>query len=425
MSGGVGAYGCEAILCPPGTFNHGGRRQYTDDVCSPCEEKEKDESSQPSYLGQSTCGLSGNSVGAVVSSEGTEGSGNTAAESQSMERSVLEVIFDQTGGPKESWKSSDGWKTDTSFCTWYGIDCDENGSVASIQLGSNGLKGSIPGVIWTLPNLVHLKIYGNDVSIEFLGIEQARNLKTLGLDDTGLRNLDGIGKARSVTKLNISFNNLAGNLPEELSRLVNLETLDVSHNKFTGELPFWLRNFVSLTSLTASHNSLSGRVADFATLKKLAYVDLSNNQFGGVIPPTLLAGAVPENKVVVDLSDNKIEGSLPPDLGRLARLSIQLQENKISGIAPNLCNIDGWNDFGAMSFGCDGILCPAGTWNSLGRQSNEDVPCEPCSKATYMGSTTCGSATTTVASGASNNPTSTRRLWASAVVAVAASWTIL
>ena len=83
-----------------------------------------------------------------------------------MERSVLELVFDQTGGPNGAWKSSTNWKNPkANTCTWYGINCDENGSVTSIQLGSNGLKGSIPALqLWTkLPNLVHLKLYGNDV----------------------------------------------------------------------------------------------------------------------------------------------------------------------------------------------------------------------------------------------------------------------
>jgi Leucine-rich repeat (LRR) protein len=403
MSGGVGAYGCEAILCPQGTYNHGGRRKYTDDGCIPCDTKES------GYLGQNNCGLFGSNDpamgGVELSAEASaELSAATAAASQSMERAVLESLFESTGGPDGQWKSSNGWKDSDNFCTWYGIDCDENGSVASIQLGSNGLKGSLPASIWTLPNLVHLKIYGNQIDVDFGGIEIARNLQTLGLDDTGLKSLDGISKARSVTKLNVSYNNLAGNLSEELSKLVNLESLDISHNKITGVLPFWLRRFVSLTSFTASHNSLEGEVPDFATLLDLVYLDLSNNNLSGILPTTLLAGSTPGVKIVVDLSHNQIEGIVPGELGRSTRLSIELQENKITGVDGSLCNVGGWNDFGVMTFGCNGILCPVGTWNSLGRQSNEDVPCDKCKKgnaAKYMGATTCGSSTTTISSSSS------------------------
>merc|ERR1712194_831602 len=177
------------------------------------------------------------------------------------------------------------------------------------------------------------------------------------------------------------------------------QALDISNNKFSGELPYWLRNFVFMSSFKASHNDFKGNVPDFMTLGQLSYLDLSHNQLGGTVPPSLLGGSAPDVKIVVDLSHNQIEGEVPGALTRHTRLSIQLQENKITSIDPRLCQIGGWNDFDAMSFGCDGILCPAGSWNSLGRQSSEDVPCEPCKKAKYMGATTCGSSTTTLSSG--------------------------
>lgn len=403
MSGGVGSYGCDAILCPVGTSNYGGRRQYTNDGCTPCDDSKK-ATTGASYLGQSSCSAASFSSSTASSSSVADTTATidaTATANTAAERPILELLYDQTGG-SESWKSSNEWKTETSVCSWYGINCDENGSVASIQLGSNGLKGSMPTEIFTLPNLVHLKMYGNDLDVDFTDIENARNLQTLGLDDTGLQSLDGIGKARSLIELNVGYNKLNGNLPEELSKLVNLHTLDISHNKFSGPLPFWMKNLASLSSFTASYNKLSGSVLDFASLSKLSYLDLSYNQFEGTVPPTLLASSPPDDKVVVNLSHNKIEGVVPADLSRLYRLSIQLQENEISGIDSDLCKTDGVNDFDALSFGCNGILCPVGTWNNLGRQSNEDVPCEPCKKAKFMGTTNCGGSSD---SAISNKPT--------------------
>ena len=398
MSGGVASYGCDAILCPPGTYNHGGRRQYNDDSCIPCSNKQQSNEQLAGYLGQSSCGIGGdnNDLALGVANLSPEEVAATAAANESMERGVLKTFFVDTGGSDGKWTSSTGWEDSDNFCSWYGIDCDENGSVISIQLGSNGLEGPISSSIWTLPKLIHLKVYGNEISIDFDGVEGARNLRTLGLDDTGLTNLDGIAKARSVTKLNVAYNNLSGNLPEELSRLVNLQNLDVSHNKFSGELPSWIKNFVSLTSFAASHNAFKGQMPDFATLKKMTYLDLSHNRFGGDLPPTLLSGSNPDQKIVVNVSYNEIGGIVPGTLNWMYRLSIQLQENKITGIDPRLCLNLGWNDFGVQSFGCDGILCAAGSWNSLGRQSTEEVPCEPCKSAKFLGAATCGAETSTI-----------------------------
>jgi hypothetical protein len=185
----------------------------------------------------------------------------------------------------------------------------------------------------------------------------------------------------------------------ELSRLINLRTLDVASNALEGTLPFWLNGLVSLTSFSASNNQFSGPVYDFAPLVSLSYLDLSSNVLTGSLPPTLLAGVPANEKLVVDLSRNKLDGRVPAELARMTRLSIQLQDNRISEIDQELCKTDGLNDFDVLSFGCDGILCPVGTWNPLGRQSNEDMPCQPCNKAKFMGATNCGkSSATTVAS---------------------------
>lgn len=367
MAGSVGSYGCDAILCPAGT--KGGRRRFTDDGCQPCGETVASEDGTSSLLGQTTCARPASISG---------------------EREILELVYTSMGGV--GWHSSENWMTGESICSWYGIDCDESGFVASIQLGSNQLVGSFPTEIYQLRRLVHLKLHGNTVYMNFAGIDEADSLQTLSLDSTGLESLDGVGQARSLRELNVGHNKLTGVLPEEMSRLINLQTLDISHNQFGGYLPFWLRGLVSLTTFAASHNKFSGPVSDFASLSNLLYLDLSFNELSGTVPATLLTDApVDENeKVVVDFAHNKIDGTIPADLSRISRLSLQLQDNRISEIDPKLCEMEGFNDFDVLSFGCNGILCPAGSWNHLGRQSNEDLPCEPCDKAEFMGATHCG-----------------------------------
>jgi Leucine-rich repeat (LRR) protein len=362
MSGGVGSFGCDAILCPAGTM--GGRRQFSDIGCQVCP---RGSSGGALYLGQVGCGEDAVAKG---------------------ERGILELLFNRMGGP--NWSRSDNWMTDTSVCSWYGIDCEEDGSVASIQLGSNQLTGSFPTEIYQLPSLIRLKLHGNFFAMDFTGIENARHLRTLDLENTGLPTLNGIGQARSLVELKVGHNNIQGGLPEELSRLVNLETLDVSHNNLNSVVPSWLGGLVSLKTLSASNTGLSGPMPDFASLSGLVYIDLSSNRLSGPLPPSLLAAAPSDEKVVVDLSHNRIGGNVPAELGRLTLLSIQLQDNMITTVDGSLCEIVGLNDFSVMSYGCDGILCPVGTFSSLGRQSNDDMPCEPCSKAKYMGATHCG-----------------------------------
>ena len=375
MQGGVREFGCDAILCPSGTM--GGRRAFTDSVCSPCGQ------SANSFLGQASC---------------------TKDPSMGLsERDILELLHDRCGGT--GWHAHDNWMSERSVCDWYGIGCDESGSVTSVQLGGNQLTGSFPTEIYLLPNLTHLKVYSNQVYFNFEGIENAKNLKTLGLDNTGLASLQGIGRARSLEGLNVAFNKLSGPLPEEFSRLVNLRVLDISRNSLNGYLPYWLRSLVSLTSFSVSHNKFNGPIYDFRSLSELVYVDLSHNQFSGSVPGTLFQQASREKKLVADLSSNSLTGMLPGELSGLPRLSLLVQNNEIIGINAQLCEIEGWNDGAVKIYGCDAILCPAGTWNPLGRQTSEDSACVDCGKSKFMGSTRCGrSSSVTYSTTATTSP---------------------
>lgn len=361
MQGGVGEYGCDAILCPVGTA--GGRRAYTDSVCRPCDR------SSNAFLGQAAC--------------------NGKLSAKLSERDILELLHDKCGGT--SWHARDNWMGDQSVCDWYGISCDQSGSVTSVQLGGNKLVcSSFPTEIYLLPRLTHLKLYSNTITFSFEGIENAKYLKTLGLDNTGLTSLRGIGNARSLEEVNVASNGLSGPIPEEFSRLVNLRVLDISHNSFNGYLPYWLRSLVSLTTFSASHNKLSGPIYDFGSLRSIVYIDLSFNNFSGSIPDTLFQKVSTEEKLVADLSSNSISGWIPAKLDRLPRLSLLAQNNQITGINPDLCTIEGWNDGAVKDFGCAAILCPVGTWNPLGRQTRDDSGCMECSKSKFLGSTHCG-----------------------------------
>ena len=64
------------------------------------------------------------------------------------DREALVALYEAAGGP--DWASSEGWLSDAPLSDWHGVGTDENGRVVEIDLGGNGLKGTIP------PKIEHL-----------------------------------------------------------------------------------------------------------------------------------------------------------------------------------------------------------------------------------------------------------------------------
>lgn len=74
------------------------------------------------------------------------------------ERYALAVFYFETGGSK-LWKLNTGWLTSTSPCSgWYGVTCDANNKVTSIELNDNSLVGSLSSEIGILTALTSITI---------------------------------------------------------------------------------------------------------------------------------------------------------------------------------------------------------------------------------------------------------------------------
>ena len=91
MGGNVGALGCEAFLCPVGSYNSIGRKTATE-PCQDCTENAQ-------YYGQTKCGTG-------IGSSGT-GSGLEGSNSIYNERTVLVSFYNRMGGIY--WKQKDNW----------------------------------------------------------------------------------------------------------------------------------------------------------------------------------------------------------------------------------------------------------------------------------------------------------------------------
>ena len=136
-----------------------------------------------------------------------------------------------------------------------------------------------------------------------------------------------------VRRLDLSYNQLSGEIPAELANLAHLQYLNLNGNQLSGMIPIELGKIPNLRSLDLSDNQLSGEIpAELGNLPNLEDLDLSDNQLGGEIPAEL--GNLPNLRLLF-LQGNQLSGAIPIELGKIPNLSLLfLQGNQLSGAIP-------------------------------------------------------------------------------------------
>ncbi|TYI67589.1 hypothetical protein E1A91_D08G028400v1 [Gossypium mustelinum] len=85
--------------------------------------------------------------------------------------------------------------------------------------------------------------------------------------------------------MDLSNNQLSGEIPKDVGQLISLQMLNFSHNNFTGPIPTSFGNLVELESLDLSSNKFSGGIpSQMVNLIFLEVLNLSNNNLVGPIP---------------------------------------------------------------------------------------------------------------------------------------------
>ena len=163
-------------------------------------------------------------------------------------RMALIDFYEATNGP--NWKRNDNWITSNPLDDWYGVTTDSDGVVVGLDLENNGLEGRIRRYV-----IVHL---------------------------------DGL------TYLDLSSNNISGNIPPEISELEGLECLFLEKTSISGTLPYELGSLANLVDLRVHEANLVGEIPDeLLDLKRLKTLFLAGNAWIGCIPRALFD--IPDN----------------------------------------------------------------------------------------------------------------------------------
>ena len=122
-----------------------------------------------------------------------------------------------------------------------------------------------------------------------------------------------------VTHLDLSFNQLTGEIPAELGSLTSLTQLSLDVNQLTGEIPVELGSLTNLELLDLSSSQLTGAIpAELGSLTNLRRLYLEGNQLTGEIPAEL--GSL-TSLTQLYLNNNQLTGEIPAELGNLTNLN--------------------------------------------------------------------------------------------------------
>ncbi|KAJ6389965.1 hypothetical protein OIU77_024232 [Salix suchowensis] len=228
------------------------------------------------------------------------------------------------------------WNSSVPLCQWRGLK----------WVFSNGSPLSCIDI--SAPQWTNLSLY-KEPSLHLLSLQ----LPSANLTGSLPRELGGFSMLQS---LYLNINSLSGTIPLELGYSSSLSDIDLSDNGFSGALAPSLWNLCDrLVSLRLHGNSLTGSLPEPAlpntTCNNLQFLDLGSNKFSGSFPEfvTRFQGI---NEL--DLSGNMFSGPIPETLTGLKLEKLNLSHNNFSGVLP----VFGESKFGVEVFeGNDPSLC--------------------------------------------------------------------
>ncbi|KAL4634625.1 hypothetical protein ACB092_04G213500 [Castanea dentata] len=193
---------------------------------------------------------------------------------------------------------------------------------------------------WTPPfQLNHLDLGSWNLGPKFpFWLCSQRQLLTLDISNT--RILDAVPPSfwnltSQLTYLNISHNQIYGEIPHIPMIMFEYPILDMSSNRFKGLLPCISSN---VTFLDLSNNSLSGSISHFLCYKMnepkyMQFLNLGKNLLSGKLSNCWMMW---KNLYALNLGKNNFTGSIPTSIGFLVHLSyLHLNNNRFSRKLPS------------------------------------------------------------------------------------------
>ncbi|KAI7980944.1 Receptor-like protein 13 [Camellia lanceoleosa] len=210
-----------------------------------------------------------------------------------------------------------------SYTNW--MDVSNNQLIGHIQLNMGEM----------VPYLIHINLSRN--AFEGCIPSSIGKMRILEVLDLSSNNLSGevpkqlVRNCRSLRSLELSNNKFRGRMFSDDFKLTQIEYLRLNDNQFIGPLTNVVFNLSELYLLDISNNNMSGKIlGSMNNMISLRTLIMRNNAFNGQFPCALVPN------VFMDISHNSFSGSLPscsnPNLGIVGHM--HLKGNKFAGFIP-------------------------------------------------------------------------------------------
>lgn len=234
----------------------------------------------------------------------------------------------------------------------------------TIDIGNNKIRGEIPGYL------------GNN--FEFLIILNLRSNQFKGEIPSNMCNL------KNLRVLDLSYNRISGTIPKCFGNFTSMATKDEEGMAWDSSDPTLLSwkglelefayNLKFVNAIDLSSNRLSGEIpSEITLLIELVSLNISRNNLHGKIP--LEIGRLVHLEFL-DLSRNQLDGTIPLSLSQLTYIGfLDLSTNNLSGRIPSSSQLQGFN---ASSYSGNAGLCGLPLLNLCPEdQRNSSVPRDP------------------------------------------------
>jgi Leucine-rich repeat (LRR) protein len=202
-----------------------------------------------------------------------------------------------------------------------------------LDLGSNHLSGSVSVGIGALTNLTSLDISNNSLSgvISQEHFANLTNLEYIDLSDNHLEFKVDFDWAPPFQLRGawFAFCHMGPGFPTWLRTQNHIDRLDISNTGLTGTIPdwFWIV-FSNATELQISYNNISGELPLNLDFMSLEYLFLNSNNLTGSVP------RLPRTIMILDISENFLNRQLSLNFEAPSLQVVLLFSNRLTGVIP-------------------------------------------------------------------------------------------